>query len=77
MPLGNRILGEPNNPHHLLHSVLTVMKTVKTSALYCQTTTWLDQQAMYFTDEQDEYHKGSDERNGLKNFAIDDISINL
>jgi len=77
MPLGNRILGEPNNSHHLLPSVLTVMKTVKKSALYCQTTTLLDQQARYFTDEQDEYHKGSDERNGLKNFAIDDISINL
>ena len=37
---------------------------------YSQTTTWFDQQAMHFTDEQDEYHNGSEERNGLNNCAI-------
>ena len=46
------------------------MKTVKISSLYCQTTTWLDQQARHFNDEQDEYHNGYDERDGLENFAI-------
>ena len=29
-------LREPNNPQHLTPSVLTVMKTVKLSSLYCQ-----------------------------------------
>jgi len=63
-------LGELNNPHNLPPSVLTVMKTVKISSLYCQTTTWLDQQARHFNDEQDEYHNGYDERDGVENFAI-------
>ena len=31
---------------------------------YSQTITWLDQQAMHFTDEQDEYHNESDESDG-------------
>ena len=44
-------LREPNDPHHLPPSVLTVMKTLKIGSLYCQTTTWLDQQARHFSDE--------------------------
>ena len=31
---------------------------------YSQTITWLDQQAMHFTDEQDEYHYESDKSDG-------------
>ena len=31
---------------------------------YSQTITWLDQQAMHFTDEQDEYHNESVESDG-------------
>jgi len=36
LSLFSRHLREPNNPHHLTPSVLTVKKTVKLSSLYCQ-----------------------------------------
>ena len=47
---------------------------------YSQTITWLDQQAMHFTDEQDEYHNESDEIDGRQfcsDVMADDVSINL
>ena len=31
---------------------------------FSQTIPWLDQQAMHFTDEQDDYHNESDESDG-------------